>query len=104
MYPHYTTYFPADAMPRAANTGEPITRRAERPFVLLAFAKLVLMVGALVIFAPAWLDLLREMADAPQGWGSHPVAVLAGGAAVITLGVLILKVWTGLLKHLARAD
>jgi hypothetical protein len=104
MYPHYNSHFPADAMPRAANPGDPITGRAERPFVLLAFAKLVLMVGALVIFAPAWLDWLREMTDAPRAWGPLPAAALAGGAAVVTLCLWILKVWTGLLKHLARAD
>jgi hypothetical protein len=106
MYSYQTTHFPADAMPRGGTTADGSSDRAEQPVVLWAFAKLVLMVAALVILTPGWLDLLGELAYAPppQAWGTLRLVALGGSAGFFTLAVLILKVWTGLLKHLARAD
>lgn len=106
MISHYTTHFPADAMPRSTTGSEANSQQAEHPFVLIAFAKLVLMVGLLVTFMPQWLDLLGQMAygPPPQAWGALRLLAIAGAAVFLGLGLLILKVWTGLLKHLARAD
>ncbi len=97
-----TTHFPAGAIPR----GDSASAQSDQPVVLLAFAKLVVMVGVLAILTPAWLDLLRELADthSSQAWGALRVVAFGGGAAWITLGALTVKVWVGLLKFLARAD
>jgi hypothetical protein len=78
---------------------------SEKPVVLLAFAKLVVLVGALAIFTPAWLELLGELAD-PQShaWGTLRIVTLSGAAAWIALGALAVKTWVRLIKFLARAD
>ena len=97
-----TTHFLVGARPRSGAASS----HSEQPVVLLAFAKLVLMIGALAIFTPPWLDLLGDLAQgsSSEAWRAFSVLGLAGGTVWLGLGVLILKVWTGLLKHLARAD
>lgn len=97
-----TTHFPVDAIPRSVGG----SGKSDQPVVIVAFAKLVIMVSALAIFTPPWLDLLRELAygPPPQAWGTLRVVALAGSAAWLALGLMTLKVWTGLLKFLARAD
>ena len=97
-----TAHFPADSVPR----GDGGARSPERPVVLIAFAKLVLMAGALVVLTPLWLDVLSQLAygPPPQAWVTLRVVALLGGAAWVVLAGLILRVWTRLLKHLARAD
>lgn len=106
MSTHYTTHFPADAIPRRTPDSARQGPQAEQPVVLIAFAKLVVMVAALVTFTPLWLDLLVQMAYGapPQAWGALRLLAVGGAAGFMVLGLLILKVWTGLLKHLARAD
>ena len=97
-----TTHFPAATLPGSGGASAP----SDQPVVLIAFAKLVVLVGALAILTPAWLGLLVELAD-PQSspaWGTLRVVALSGAAAWITLGVLAAKVWVGLIKFLARAD
>ena len=96
----YSSHYPVDAMPGGVgNANAP-----EKPMVLVAFAKIVVLVGALLLFAPSWLEVLRDMAGGPPpvAWHSLRVAVLGGIALMVTVAVLVLKVWSGLLKHLAR--
>ena len=102
MSSQHTTHFPAPAMP----SGDGKTANPEQPVVLVAFAKLVLMTGALVLFMPFWLDVLQDLVagSPPQAWGALRVVVVGGAAAIVLLAVLSLKVWAGLIKHLARAD
>ena len=97
-----TTHFPMGTLP--GSDGASAT--SEKPVVLIAFAKLVVLVGALAIFTPAWLELLGELADpqSSRAWGMLRVVALTGAAAWITLGALALNVWVGLIKFLARAD
>ena len=102
MSSYHTTHFPADAMPR----GDRVADRAEQPVVLVAFAKLVLMASALVILTPLWLELLGDLAyrQPDPSWAAVRLLALGGGIGFMAVCLLILKVWTGLLKHLARAD
>ena len=96
-----TTHFPVDGIPR----GDGASGQADQPVVLLAFAKLIILVGFLTVFTPAWLDMLRELAEGHSSqWGTLRVVALVGAAAWIALGALAVKVWVGLLKFLARAD
>ncbi len=97
-----TTHFPLGALPG----GDGASAVSEKPVVLIAFAKLVILAGALAIFTPAWLELLGELADpqSSRAWGTLRVVALTGAAAWITLGALAVKVWVGLIKFLARAD
>jgi hypothetical protein len=90
------------ALPRGGGA----SASSDQPVVLIAFAKLVVLIGTLAILTPAWLDLLGELAD-PQSsgaWGTLRIVALSGAAAWITLGALAVKTWVGLLKFLARAD
>jgi hypothetical protein len=102
MSSQFTTYNPAETLSR--RVGAPGS--AEQPVVLLAFAKLVIMVAAMVLFTPFWLDQLAGFATGPgpQAWLALRFATFGGFAALLVLAVMILKVWTGLLKHLARRD
>lgn len=97
-----TTHFPVGTLPRGGGA----SASSDQPVVLFAFAKLVVLVGALAILTPAWLELLGELADpqSSRAWGTLRVVALSGAAAWITLGALTVKVWVGLLKFLARAD
>ena len=97
-----TTHFPMGTLPG----GDGASATSEKPVVLIAFAKLVVLVGALTIFTPAWLELLGGLADpqSSRAWGMLRVVALTGAAAWITLGALALNVWVGLIKFLARAD
>jgi hypothetical protein len=97
-----TTHFPMGTLPR----GDGASASSEQPVVLIAFAKLVILVGALAILTPAWLDLLGELADAQssRAWGTLRVVALFGAAAWIAMGAMAVKVWVGLIKFLARAD
>ena len=106
MFTHYSTHVPADAMPRGATGSAVQSPQAEQPVVLIAFAKLVLMVAMLVTFMPLWLEMLGQLAygPPPQAWGALRLLAVGGAGGFMILGLLILKVWTGLLKHLARAD
>lgn len=97
-----TTHFPVDAIPR----GDGAPRNPEQPVVLLAFAKLIVLAGALAIFTPAWLDLMTALANGPQtqSWVMLRLVALVGGAGVLAAAGMFLKVWADLLKHLARLD
>lgn len=97
-----TTHLPMGTLPG----GDGLSATSEKPVVLLAFAKLVVLVGALAIFTPAWIELLGELADpqSSRAWGTLRVVALTGGAAWITLGALAVSTWVGLIKFLARAD
>jgi hypothetical protein len=97
-----TTHFPADSIRR----GDGGSVSSDQPVVLIAFAKLVVMTGILVIFTPAWLELMAQLAygPPPQAWGAFRVVALLGSIGFLALAAMILRVWTGLLKHLARAD
>ena len=97
-----TTHFPVDAIPR----GDGGSGGSEQPVVRVAFAKLIVMAGALILFTPAWLDLVGQLAygPPPHAWGAFRVVALAGSVGFLALGVMFLRVWAGLLKHLARAD
>jgi hypothetical protein len=76
--------------------------QSEQPIVLLAFAKLVLIGGALILFMPFWLDVMRALVDG--SWVALRLVAVGGGAGIVVLGALFVKVWADLLKHLARAD
>jgi hypothetical protein len=97
-----TTHFPMGTLPR----GDGASAVAEKPVVLIAFAKLVVLMGALAIFTPVWLELLGELADpqSARAWGTLRVVALTGAAAWFTVGALALNIWIGLIKFLARAD
>ena len=98
MASQYTTHYAADSLARAdVRTGSP-----DHPTVLLAFAKLVLIGGALALFTPFWLDLLQVLVE--DNWGALRLVALGGGAGIIVLAALFVGVWAGLLKYLARAD
>jgi hypothetical protein len=102
MSSQFTTHYPAETLPR--RVGAPGS--AEQPVVLLAFAKLVVMAAAMVLFTPFWLEQVADFATGPgpQSWLALRFAAFGGVAALLVLAVMILKVWTGLLKHLARLD
>lgn len=97
---HYSSDYPVDAMPGGVGQAD----APEKPVVLVAFAKIVVLLGALFLFAPSWLGVLSDLADGPPpvAWHSLRLAALGGIALMVTVAVLILKVWSGLLKHLAR--
>lgn len=97
-----TAHHPVGTLPR--RVGAPGS--AEQPVVLLAFAKLVVMVAAMLLFAPFWPDQIAGFAAEPgaQSWLALRFAAFGGVSAMLVLAVMILKVWTGLLKHLARLD
>ncbi len=82
---------------RAGKTGN-----QEPPVVQLAFAKLVILGAALALFTPYWLNLLLGLVEV--NWVALRLVTLGGSALVVALAVLFVKVWVGLLKHLARAD
>jgi hypothetical protein len=102
MSSQFTTHHPAGTLPR--RVGAPGS--SEQPVVLLAFAKLVVMVAAMLLFTPFWLDQVAGFAaePGPQSWLALRFAAFGGIGAMLVLAAMILKVWTGLLKHLARLD
>jgi len=97
-----TTHFPVETLP----LGDGAPASSEQPVVLLAFAKLVILVGLLAVLTPPWLDMLGELARAQSSgaWGTLRIVALTGAAGWIVLGALAVKVWVGLLQFLARAD
>lgn len=103
MSSQFTAHFPADSIPR----GDGGSGGSEQPVVLPALAKLTLMAAALIVLTPIWLQTLAGLAyDSTtfQAWGILRIAALVGGAGFITVAVMFLRVWTGLLKYLARRD
>jgi hypothetical protein len=91
-------------VPAAAETRARVapSKRAEQSAVLLAAAKLVLIAGALGIlglFMPMWLAKLVEL-GAAESWYTLRLLALGGGAGIITLLVLVLKLWTNLVREL----
>lgn len=102
MSSQFTTHLPADSMARGdGGSGSP-----EQPVVLIAFAKIVVLAAALFLFTPPWLETLAQLAygPAPQAWGLFRLVALVGSVALLADVVMLLRVWTRLLKHLARAD
>ena len=97
-----TTHFPMGTLPG----GDGASAVSEKPVVLIAFAKLVVLLGALVIFTPSWVELLGELADAQssRAWGTLRMVALTGAATWIALGALAARTWVGLIQFLARAD
>lgn len=97
-----TTHFPVDAIPR----GDGGSGSSEQPLVLIAFAKLIVLAGALLVFTPAWLNLMGALAfgPPPQEWAMFRILALVGSAGVLAAAAMFLKVWTDLLKYLARLD
>ena len=102
MSSQYTTHFPVDSIPR----GDGGSGGSEQPVVLSAFAKLALMAAALRILTPAWLEVMAQLVygPAPQAWGMLRIVALVGGTGLLAVAVMFLRVWTGLLKQLARMD
>ena len=102
MSSQYTTHFPVDSIPR----GDGGSGGSEQPVVLSALAKLALMAAALLVVTPAWLDVMAQLAygPAPQAWGMLRIVALVGGTGLLAVAVMFLRVWTGLLKQLARMD
>lgn len=102
MSSQYTAHFPVDSIPR----GDGGSGGSEQPVVLSAFAKLALMAAALLIITPIWLDVMAQLVygPAPQAWGTLRIVGLVGGTGLVAVAALFLRVWTGLLKHLARLD
>ena len=100
-----TVHVPADAIPRAAyHTGTKGSPGEERPVVLIAFAKLVLLIGSLVLLAPIWFAMAAEAAAGPGPWIPLRFLVVAASLGIFAFALMALKVWAGLLKHLALAD
>jgi hypothetical protein len=96
-----TIHLPADAIPRRAN----VSGTGERPVVLLAFAKLVLLIGSADFLGPIWLALVGEALAAPnESWLALRLLVLSGSVSLLAIAMMALKVWTRLLKHLALAN
>jgi hypothetical protein len=99
------SHLPSDAIPQDA--ARPVQAPAkQKPVVLQAFAKLVLLVGALAVLTPLWLELLGGAASSeqPDSWIAVRVLVVTGSVGLFALGAIAIKVWTELLKYLARAD
>jgi hypothetical protein len=96
-----TTHLPQGTIPRGdGRSGTP-----EQSVVFIAFAKLVFLAAALTILTPAWLDLVAHFASesSPQTSGMLRVVSFAGSAGFLAGVAIFLRVWTGLLKHLATA-
>lgn len=70
----------------------------------MAFAKLVLLVGSLVLLAPIWFSMAGDAASGPGPWVPLRFLVVAASVGLFAIGLMALKVWADLLKHLARAD
>ena len=102
---HSTLHVPADAMPQAAHyAGDKERPVKERPVVLIGFAKLVLLVGSLVLLAPIWFAMAGEAAAGPGPWIPLRFLVVAASVVIFAFALMVLKVWADLLKHLAQAD
>ena len=93
----YSSHVAADSMPQSDH----VPGHSAQPVVVPPFAKLVIMVGALVIFTPPWLNLLVQLGSA-QSWYALRLLALGGSAGVVTLLVLIFKLSSGLLKTAGR--
>jgi len=93
----YLSHVPADAVPQA----HPVLGRAAQPVLPPMLAKAVLMVAALVLFIPLWLDLLVQLGSA-ESWYFLRLLALGGIAGIVTLSVLILKLSNAMLKHPGR--
>lgn len=102
MSSQHTTHLPVGSTPMGAGASE----CSERPVVLIAFAKLILLAGVLAVFMPPWLTLMGDLAygPPPKAWDAFWVIALTGGGGLLAVMVMFLKVWTRLLKRLARAD
>ena len=90
----YLSHVPADPLPRRHH----LPGLAEKSVVLPSLAKLVLIASVLVIFIPMWLDLMEQLGSA-QSWYTLRLSAIGGGAGVVTLLVLSLKLLKGLLDH-----
>ena len=100
-----TIHVPSDAIPSAGNFARDQKCPVEdRPVVLIAFAKLVLLVGSLVLLAPIWYAMAGEAAAGPGPWIPLRFLVVAASVGIFAFALMALKVWAGLLKHLAQAD
>jgi len=100
-----TIHVPSDAMPPAGYLAGSRERPVQgRPVVLIAFAKLVLLVGSLVLLAPIWFAMAGEAASGPGPWIPLRFLVVAASVGLFAFALMALKVWAGLLKHLAQAD
>ena len=98
-------HVPADAMPRPGHFNVNNERGDEkRPVVLIAFAKLVLLVGSLVLLAPIWFAMAAEVASGPGPWIPLRFLVVGASLGIFAFALMALKIWAGLLKHLALAD
>ena len=97
-----TSHLPLDAMPRAGGTPD----RREQSVVLKSFVVLMLMVAALAVFVPVWLDLIRDLAQASQSqpWGLIRGVVLGGAGMIVAIVATLIVTWARLLKLLARTD
>ena len=97
-----TVHLPTDAIPSGADA----SRGQEPPVVLIAFAKLVLLVGTAVFLVPVWLALVGDAASGPvqDSWAALRLLVVGGSVVVFALLLTAAKVWLGLLKHLARLN
>ena len=102
MSSQFTAHFPADSIPR----GDGGSGGSERPVVFPALAKLALMGAALIVLTPIWLQVIAALAygPTPAAWGTLRLVALAGGAGIIAVAALYLRIWIGLLKYLARRD
>jgi len=102
MYSNHFSGVSAETMAPGHHIARP--GRAKGPVTLLALAKLFLIagtLGAIGYFMPMWLSKLVELGSA-EYWYSLRLLALGGSAGVVTLLLLVLKLWANLVKDLGR--